>query len=94
MLKKFMAALLAVCLLLTTLPTAMLAGEGEGDSGGETPAPITMTVDSISVNPTVVIQGQTGTQLTINFSLKTTEVGQSFKIGDKASVDTLSLIHI
>ena len=89
MLKKFMAALLAVCLLLTTLPTAMLAGEGEGDgNGGETPAPITMTVDSISVNPTVVIQEQTGTQLTINFSLETTEVGQSFKIGDKASVDT------
>ena len=89
MLKKFMAALLAACLLLTTLPTAMLAGGGEGDgNGGETPAPITMKVESISVNPAVVIQEQTGTQLTINFSLETTEVGQSFKIGDKASVDT------
>ena len=89
MLKKFMAALLAACLLLTTLPTAILAGDGEGDgNGGETPAPITMTVESISVNPAVVIQGQTGTQLTINFSLATTKVGQSFETGDKVSVAT------
>ena len=87
MLKKFMAALLAVCLLLTTLPTAMLAGEGDG-IGGETPAPITMTVKSISVNPNELYENSDHTALTMQYSLTITSTGDELLEGQQVSVNT------
>ena len=86
MLKKFMAALLAVCLLLTTLPTAMLAGEGEGDSGGETP--LSMEVTEISQYKNEVYQGEKTFFVSFTFNINITEQGQSFKPGQTVSVST------
>ena len=89
MLKKFMAALLAACLLLTTLPTAMLAGEGEGDgNGGETPAPITMTVTKVEASKDEVEQGESGLAVTIDFKIAITTTGQPITEGMTAKVDT------
>lgn len=86
MLKKFMAALLAVCLLLTTLPTAMLAGEGEGDSGGETP--LSMKVTAISQYEDEVYQGEKTFFVSFTFNIGITEQGQSFQPGQTVSVST------
>ena len=86
MLKKFMAALLAVCLLLTTLPTAMLAGEGEGDSGGETP--LSMEVTAISQYEDEVYQGEKTFFVSFTFNIGITEQGQSFQPGQTVSVST------
>ena len=89
MLKKFMAALLAACLLLTTLPTAMLAGEGEGDgNGGETPAPITMTVTKVEASEDHVEQGESGLAVTIDFKIAITTTGQPITEGMTAKVAT------
>ena len=89
MLKKFMAALLAVCLLLTTLPTAILAGDGEGDgNGGETPAPITMTVTKVEASEDQVEQGESGLGVTIDFKIAITTTGQPITEGMTAKVAT------
>lgn len=83
MLKKFMAALLAVCLLLTTLPTAMLAGEGDG-IGGET-KDMTATIESFRVADTVYQGDQYG--VVFDFKIDTT-AGVSLEKGDVVSVET------
>ena len=83
MLKKFMAALLAVCLLLTTLPTAMLAGEGDG-IGGET-KDLTVTIESLRVADTVYQGDQYG--VVFDFKIDTT-AGVSLEKGDVVSVET------
>ena len=87
MLKKFMAALLAVCLFLTTMPTAMLAGEGDG-IGGETPAPITMTVTKVEASKDEVEQGESGLGVTIDFKIAITTTGQPITEGMTAKVAT------
>lgn len=85
MLKKFMAALLAACLLLTTLPTAMLAREGDV-SEGETP--LSMEVTAISQYEDEVYQGEKTFFVSFTFNIGITEQGQSFQPGQTVSVST------
>ena len=82
MLKKFMAALLAVCLLLTTMPTAMLAGDGDGIGGDEI-----FKIEDISVNPSTVIEENTSTSLSIKYILKK-GFNDSFSKDERFSVTT------
>ena len=83
MVKKIMAALLAVCLLFSTLPSAMFAGTG--DEG--TSRSFDMKITNITA-PTEVYQGEAKAYVVINFEISGTEIGDAFVAGQQYSVDT------
>ena len=84
MVKKIMAALLAVCLLFSTLPSAMFAGTG--DEGRDNDG-IKLEITSLEAIPEIN-QGDAIGWVTIGFALDIVEVDQSFQANDTFRVDT------
>ena len=83
--KKLLALVLSLCLLLTTLPSAMWAASG--DEGTTESAPLELRITSLTA-PTEVYQGGDTGYISFSFEVQTIKAGQALKAGQKVSVET------